>query len=213
MNIRTYPLGSMQTNCYLLSHEDVALLIDPGDSADFLLEQVSRSSLTLIGLLATHGHFDHVMAVGEIQASFPDLPLYINPQDHFLLDRIQETARHFLDYEPAVLPIQKQIPLEKGKLTIGPFSFTIIETPGHTPGSCSIYLEAQSAVFSGDTLFMGSVGRTDFSYSSPLELQKSLKKYHTLPESTTIYPGHGESTTIENELTHSPFLSSKQVGD
>ncbi len=193
----------MQANCYLLEQDGNALLIDPGDSADFLLEKIASKHLELVGMIATHGHFDHIMAVGEIQLSYPHLPLHIHPKDIFLLDRVVETAKHFLDYEPATIPIMNTKDLKIGIFEIFPpaggLKFDIIYTPGHTPGSCALYLKDKNILFSGDTLFKDGVGRYDFAYSDKEELKSSLKYLLSLPPDTIVYPGHGPETTIEEE--------------
>ena len=199
MNIHPYPIGEMQANCYLLEKEGQALLIDPGDSADFLLEKIITQRLELVGIIATHGHFDHIMAVGEIQMSYPKLALSIHQKDAFLLKRIVETARHFLEYDPVVIPVQSAKNLKSGKLVIQNFQISIIETPGHTPGSCCIHFENEKVLFSGDTLFKSGIGRYDFSYSDKNDLQKSIEQILALPKVTTVYPGHGEETSIDEE--------------
>jgi len=199
MNIHTFPIGELQANCYLCEKNGKALLIDPGDSADFLLEKIQINRLDLVGIVGTHGHFDHIMAVGEIQMSYPDLPLYIHPADSFLLKRAVETARYFLGYDPVVVPIRSTKTLKSGAYNIQDFQFTVMETPGHTPGSCCLYFEKENRVFSGDTLFKSGIGRYDFSYSDKEDLRKSLEKIMTLPVETIVYPGHGEETSIDAE--------------
>src|SRR3989339_2004515 len=97
-----YSLGQLQVNCYLLIKEDYCLVVDPADEAGFILEELRRKKLKLVGILATHGHFDHIGAVGEIQLSY-NIPLYIFKEDQFLIDRLNETAEHFLGYNPHFL--------------------------------------------------------------------------------------------------------------
>lgn len=196
MNVYRFPLGELQTNAYLLVKDTNCIIIDPADSADFLLEEVQRRNLQLQGIVATHGHFDHLMAVGEIQLSYPHLPLYIHKEDHFLSKRLKETAKYFLGYEPYVIPVQSSIDLQQGELSIGDFTFTVLLTPGHTPGSCSFYFPEDAIIFTGDTLFNGAVGRYDFKYSSKADLRISVKTILELPEEIQIYSGHGEETYI-----------------
>jgi glyoxylase-like metal-dependent hydrolase (beta-lactamase superfamily II) len=194
MKIIKYYLGQLQANCYFLINGQDCLVIDPGDEASFILEQLQRQKLRLVSLMATHGHFDHIGAVGEIQLSF-NVPLYILKEDQFLVDRVEETAKHFLGFTPVILPIKNIIYLNK-KLLIASFaSLRVIKTPGHTPGGCCFYIKEENALFTGDTLFAEGVGRTDFSYSSKSNLNKSLKKIYKLKD-VIIYPGHGESTMI-----------------
>lgn len=203
MIIHRYPLGQMQANCYVLEQEDSCLIIDPSDEAGFIFEKVQQKGLTISGLIATHGHFDHIMAVGEMQMVLAsqglELPLYIHSKDQFLLKRVVETARHFLTYEPAVMPIQSTKEIKQGKEIIGSFIFEIIETPGHTPGSCCFYFKNEQVLFTGDTLFKQGIGRYDFSYSDKDELKKSLDTIFTLPEDIIFYSGHGEESTLGEE--------------
>lgn len=195
MDIITYQLGSLQANCYLLVNDKDCLIIDPGDDAPFILEEIQRRRLDLAGMLATHGHFDHIGAVGEIQLSFK-VPLYIFKEDQFLVDRVVETAKHFLGFKPVILPIKNIKYLNiNNSLKISNFKFQIIKTPGHTPGSCCFYIKEENALFTGDTLFSEGVGRTDLSYSSKDDLNKSLEKIRKLKD-VVIYPGHGESAMI-----------------
>ena len=204
MKIVKYSLGQLQTNCYLLIEEKDCLIIDPADDASFILEELQRQQLNLVGMLATHGHFDHLMAVGEIQKSF-NIPLHINENDQFLIKRLDKTAEYFLGYKPVVLPIKiiKNLIIENS-LKIENFKMKIISTPGHTPGSCCFYFKEENALFTGDTLFKEGIGRTDFSYSSKDDLKKSLKKIFKLPEETIVYSGHGEETLIQDEINSNP---------
>lgn len=202
MNIECLSLGLMEANCYIVDDGTTCVLIDPADSADFILEIITRRNLKLLGMVATHGHFDHVMAVGEIQLSC-DIPLFVHKRDDFLLKRINETAKHFLGFDPHALEPTNIEYLEMGNFKIGNFEFEVIETPGHTPGSCSFYFQKEEIIFTGDTLFKDGIGRYDFSYSSKVDLDKSLQRLFKLPQDTVVYSGHGEVTTIgeEQELT------------
>jgi len=199
MKIYSFSLGMMHSNCYLLENDGKALLIDPGDSGDFLLEKILSLKLDLVGIVATHGHFDHIMAAGEIQLSYPRLPLFIHPSDIFLLKRAVETANHFLGYDPVVVPISLTKSLDIGTCLIANFTFNLIHTPGHTPGSCVLYFKEDKALFSGDTLFKSGIGRYDFSYSDKELLKYSLKTILKLPIDTEVYSGHGVGTSIEDE--------------
>jgi len=201
MKILRYALGQMQANCYLLIEDKDCLIIDPGDEADFLLEKIQREQLKPLAILATHGHFDHLLAAGEIQRAFveahaPSLQLYLHHNDLFLLKRLSQTAKHYLGYNPVCLSPTAVADLAEGSLNIGSFHLKVIFTPGHTPGGCSFYFKEEQAVFTGDTLFKEGVGRFDFSYSNKKDLDNSLKKILALPEETLIYSGHGETTTV-----------------
>ncbi|MCX6732845.1 MAG: MBL fold metallo-hydrolase [Candidatus Roizmanbacteria bacterium] len=198
MKINTYTLGELQANCYLLEHEGEALIIDPADDSSFLLEEVLRRNLKLVALLGTHGHFDHVMAVGEIQMSF-NVPFYIHKKDQFLIDRLENTAEHFLGHKQIIIPPKLIEHIQSGEFQISNFKFNILHTPGHTPGGLSFYFPEEKEVFTGDTLFAGAIGRTDLSYSNKKDLWSSLKLLLALPEETTINAGHGESSYIGQE--------------
>jgi len=203
-----YQLGQLQTNCYFLVKENSCLIIDPADEAGFILEELQRRKLNLVGILATHGHFDHIGAVGEIQLTH-DVPFYISEKDQFLVDRLNETAEHFLGYNPHFLPPTTVKYLTETKIfQISNFKFQIFACPGHTPGGVSYYLPAEALaeaglpiLFSGDTLFRQGIGRYDFSYCSKDDLKNSLKKLLKLPKNTKVYSGHGEETNIGNEQT------------
>ncbi len=194
MEIITYQLGSLQANCYLLVNDKDCLIIDPGDDASFILEEIQRKRLNLVGMLATHGHFDHIGAVGEIQLSF-NVPLYVFEEDQFLIDRLGETAKYFLRHDPHFISPKNISYLKERELKILNFKFQIVFTPGHTPGGCCFYFKEENALFTGDTLFADGVGRTDLSYSNETDLNKSLEKIHRLKD-IIIYPGHGESAMI-----------------
>lgn len=199
MIIKKYSLGELQANCYFLIEDQQCLIIDPADDASFILEELQRQQLNLVGMLATHGHFDHIMAVGEIQKSIK-IPLYIHKEDKFLIDRVEQTAEYFLGYKPIVLLINKVENFPPSPKLRWASKLKIISTPGHTPGSCCFYIKEENAVFTGDTLFKEAVGRTDLSYSSKDDLKKSLKKIFKLPKETIVYSGHGEDTILEDEM-------------
>lgn len=205
MQILRFPLGQLQANCYFLIQDKKCLIIDPADEASFILEELQRRNLQLIGMFATHGHFDHIMAVGEIQKSF-DVPFYIVKEDMFLVKRLNKTAEYFLGHNPYSLqPTHIQF-LREGELKIKNLSFKIISTPGHTPGSCCLYVKKENILFTGDTIFKEGIGRYDHTYSSKKDLMLSIKKILALPKKTKIYPGHGEETSVEFLQKNSLFI-------
>lgn len=220
MQVIKFSLGQLAANCYFLVKDKKCLIIDPADEAAFILEKIVRENLELVGMVATHGHFDHIMAAGEIQLSY-DVPLYIHEKDLFLVKRMQSTAKHFLGHNPHMLEPKRIEKLQGRTERVGPFKFEMIRTPGHTPGSCCFVFHlggvpqaqhhlrggrpdvederTKKILFSGDTLFKSGIGRYDFSYSSFQDLQRSLKKLFEMPKNTLVYPGHGEKTTIGEE--------------
>lgn len=218
MKIETLPLGQLQTNCYLVYDNGEGLIIDPADEAEFIAEKIQRLKFKPKAIIATHGHFDHVLAAGELQMIF-NIPFCIYQNDLFLLKQMNRSASHWLGY-----PINKPLPInikflkENAIIKFGSFTLKVIETPGHTPGSISLFSNQLSAnskkqkklttenqplrtvLFSGDTLFKNGIGRYDFPYSSKEKLDQSLQKIFKLPKETIVYPGHGEETTIEKKI-------------
>ena len=196
MRIDQFVLGPLETNCYLVYDESCfeGVVVDPADEGSFLSQKILDLGIDLKFIIATHGHFDHVLAALELKFNF-NIPFLMHRADLPLLARMQEAAHFFTglraDPPPAVDKFLKEGDLVKfGKETL-----KVIETPGHTPGSISLF--SKGVLFSGDTLFSKGVGRTDFSYSSQKKLLKSLQeKIFVLPDKTRIYPGHGEETTI-----------------
>jgi glyoxylase-like metal-dependent hydrolase (beta-lactamase superfamily II) len=176
-----------------------ALIIDPGDDADYITRILSDEKLKPTKIIATHGHFDHLMAATELQLAY-NIPFLIHEKDKFLVKRLNETARYFTGVKAGPPPkINKY--LKKGeKIKLGDLSFKIIETPGHTPGSLSLYSRKEKLAFVGDLIFAnGGVGRTDFSYSKTIDLQASVNKILKLPKDTMILAGHGPGTTVAEE--------------
>lgn len=195
-------LGDLETNCYLVWDEETkeGVVIDPADDGVGISEEIQNKKINLIGVLLTHGHFDHTLGALDLKLIYK-VPIYIHNKDTFLLDRQDETAKYFLKRKietPNIIKIDKD--LEKIKeIKIGEEKLEVILTPGHTPGSVCFYNKKNNLLFSGDTLFFGSRGRTDFKYGSTKNIFNSLKKLVKLPEETEVLSGHGEMTTIGTE--------------
>ncbi|MEK7657579.1 MAG: MBL fold metallo-hydrolase [Patescibacteria group bacterium] len=207
MKIEILQLGQLQTNCYIAHCGGEAIIIDPADEAEFIAEKIQRLNLKPSAILATHGHFDHILAAGELQMLL-NIPFYIHPADEFLLKEMNSSASFWLKNK-FNYPLPRAIEFIKKEFSIkfGGCRLKVIETPGHTPGS--VCFLSEDVIFSGDTLFKNGVGRTDFSYSDKTQLEKSLEKIfrlpagrHGLPAETIIYSGHGEETTIKDEKIH-----------
>ena len=190
--MKTFILGNLQTNCYLLWNDlsGEAIIIDSADDGDFLSEELLRSNLKLVAVVLTHGHFDHNLAAFELQANF-NCPFLIHPKDIFLVKKIKESAEFWLKRKIIEKPPREISPLPKD-FKLGNLKFKVVHAPGHTPGSICLYNQKKEVLFSGDTLFKNGIGRTDFSYSSFLQITKSLAKIRRLPEKTLIFPGHGK---------------------
>lgn len=193
-------VGQLSTNCYLVWEEKSkkVIIIDPGDDGDFIIRRTQDLKLNPKLIVATHGHFDHVLGVTELKLAL-NIPFVINQKDLFLLRQAQQSAKHFLKLtvDPVIEP--DRFVKDGDEIIFGKEKLRVIETPGHTPGGISLL--GKGVLFSGDTLFADGFGRTDFSYGSKEELKKSLKKLFNLPGKTTVYPGHGEETTIAEGKT------------
>jgi len=173
------------------------IIIDPGDDADYIINQINDLNKKPSMVVATHGHFDHLLAATEVMLAY-NIPLLLHKADKFLLKRLQSSAKHFLGVETDPPPVVDRYLTEGEKIKIGKYTLEIISTPGHTPGGIALYCKEAKILFVGDTVFdNGGVGRTDFIYADNKELIKSIRKLMKLPDETVVYPGHGDKTTIE----------------
>lgn len=204
MIIKTFTLGELQTNCYFVYDKKTfeGIIIDPADEANFLIEQALALKLKPMSIVATHGHFDHLLASWELTMAF-NLPLSINEKDLSILNYMTESASYWLKRKIIEKPPENLKFIKEGdEIIFGGEKLKVIETPGHSPGSICLY--QKDILFTGDTLFDGAVGRTDLKYSSKEDLEKSLKKLSKFPDDTIIYPGHGETSTLKNALSRIP---------
>lgn len=201
LQVLTLAVGQMQENCYLVYDEKSleAIIIDPGDDADYIERIIEDNKCIPRSIIATHGHFDHIMAVLELKLAY-NIPFLINKNDEFLVRNMASSAKHFLGITTDPPPDINGYIQDKEKIKLGAESLTVIAVPGHTPGSICLYSKKDNLLFTGDLLFAdGGVGRTDFSYSDSKELKKSLQKIFRLPPRTRILPGHGRSSTLIEE--------------
>jgi glyoxylase-like metal-dependent hydrolase (beta-lactamase superfamily II) len=193
-------VGQLQTNCYLawdkITGEGV--IIDPGDDAEYILNRIRDLEMKPLYILATHGHFDHVLAALELKSAL-EIPLLINEKDLFLLKRAVGSAKFFTGDKDALKPLADKFIKEDDMIFFGEKEqLKVVETPGHSPGGV-VFLN-RGVVFSGDTLFKQGMGTTQYSYCSETALLNSIKnKLFKLPDETVVYPGHGEETTIGEE--------------
>lgn len=192
MEIICLPVGSLQTNCYLITDEETrqTLIIDPGDEADFISTTILEKRLIPQAILLTHGHYDHCLGVLELKLNF-QIPIYLHQADLFLYQRSQSTAEHFSNIKIPRLPPIDFYFSDNQIITFGNSSLQVIHTPGHTPGS--VCFLSDSHLFTGDTFFATGIGSTNHKYSSKSDLQNSLKKLSDIcnlrPE-ISVYPGH-----------------------
>lgn len=208
INFETLVLGDLMTNCYILWNEKTkeCLVIDPADDGVGISEELQAKHLTPMGILVTHGHFDHTLGALDLKLIY-NAPFYCSGKDQFLLGRQDKTASHFLKKTTKVPNFEKiDIDLDTiNEIKLGDEVLQIIKTPGHTPGSVCLYNEKSKLLFSGDTLFFQARGRTDFSYGSTKQIYKSLAKLMKLPADTDVLSGHGQMTTIGTEAERYVF--------
>lgn len=200
ITIKRLEVGQMQENCYLVwgTSTKEAIIIDPGDDADYIISILQSNELIPQAIIATHGHFDHTMAVLELKLAF-NIPFYLHKDDEFLVSRVESTAKHFVNFDPGPPPKVDVYLKNNSSLIIGDININVIHTPGHTPGGVCLYMKEEKVAFVGDLVFSdGYVGRTDFSYSDKTALAESINKIKSLPKGTTLYPGHGEEFQMEN---------------
>ena len=192
LNIHTLTLGLFQTNCYIVHQDgsDRCVVIDPGYDAKKILSFLKEKNLQLEAILLTHGHFDHVGAVNDLVAD-TDCRVFLHPLEHTMPHAITNGKLYVTDgYEP--------------KFSVAGMDVTVLHTPGHTPGSVCLIIG--DIMFSGDTLFARSCGRTDLPGGDWATIQTSLRRLAELPVDYQIFPGHGESTTLAQEKQFNPYL-------
>ncbi|MDO7789019.1 MBL fold metallo-hydrolase [Desulforamulus aquiferis] len=205
MIIEELPVGNLEANCYIIgcSETGESAVIDPGDEVERILERLSQQGLKNTAIILTHGHADHIGAVGQLKKA-TNAPVMIHSQDGTMLTNPALNLSSWLGEQLAFKPADRL--LEDGdQIQIGNLILDVIHTPGHTPGGICLKLGGQ--VFTGDTLFAQSIGRSDFPGGSQATLISSIKKkLMTLPDETAVYPGHGPSSTIGQEKRSNPFL-------
>lgn len=206
MIIKMLQVGSLQTNCYIVGCEDTkeGAIIDPGGDAKRILAEVERLGLKIKYVINTHGHFDHTLAnKGVVKATGASLA--IHSADAPLLT--QGGGAFFFGMMGKASPPADTI-LEEGQvLTLGQIGLKVLHTPGHSPGSICLYSEKEGVLFDGDVLFNMGMGRYDLPGGNGSVLMESIRRLLTLPNETTVYPGHGPPTTIGHERRSNPFLS------
>lgn len=199
-------VGALQTNCYFLhnTENNEAVVIDPADKGQKIYEELQKKGITVKAILLTHGHFDHVMGVDELRRA-SGAKVYLGKEEEKL---ISNTELNLSAMFGTLFTTKADVFVKDGEeLELAGIKIKVIHTPGHTIGGVSYYLEEEGILVCGDTLFAGSVGRTDFPSSSGAELGRSIReKLFKLPEDVYVYPGHGPSTTIGYEKENNPFV-------
>ncbi len=204
MKIRMFPLSAYQANCYLLSQGGKAVIVDPGDFSQVIVDILDKENLQVTHILITHVHLDHFYAASAF-ADLTGAEVYISPEDAHLIREEVDGWKECLYSKPCG-PV-KYKPFTAGTHDYLGEACEVLPTPGHTPGSLTLHFPARQVAFVGDVIFAGSVGRTDFNGGDSATLMNSIKEIiFKFPEPTTLYTGHGSPTTVGHEKKHNPFV-------
>ena len=197
----TIEVGSYGVNCSILAVDGKAYVVDPGQEGERILALLAKKGLVPAAVLLTHAHFDHITAIADLQRAVPDLPVFVHPADRPMFGHpFNQLAGEYASIGvPAHLRDTDDL---AGELP----GVAVLHTPGHTPGGVCYHFPAERLLLSGDTLFAGSIGRTDFPGGSLARMMDSLRLLMTLPDETLVIPGHGGFTTIGDEKRGNPYL-------
>jgi hydroxyacylglutathione hydrolase len=201
------PVGMLQCNCSIFGDEQTreAIVIDPGDNIGNILAILERHQLRVKAIVITHAHIDHIGGAEKLKTA-TGAPVYMNANDQPLYDSIDQQAQ-WLGVEPPSRTTIDVDAREGETLDLGGARFQVLDTPGHTQGSISVWIPEHNKLVAGDTLFRDSIGRTDLPGGDGRKILRSIhSKLLTLPETATVIPGHGPNTTIGREKEHNPFL-------
>lgn len=223
MKFETFPVGMLETNCYIgwAPETGAAFIVDPGTTPDRLIEFTVAHGLKPEAILLTHGHFDHIMGIETWKHLYPEIELYAGKEEAELLaDPDKNMTCRFRKHQQVLHP--EHLLADEECFTVCGIPMQFLHTPGHTKGSGCYYIKAADAfeldekapyavgvtpiLFSGDTLFRGSCGRTDFEGGSMEEMEASMKRLAMLPDETIVLPGHGYKSTIAWEMKHNPYM-------
>lgn len=207
MDIKRLVVNDLQTNCYILKDIDTkkGVIIDPGGEEDYIEHEIDKMGCELEAILLTHGHYDHIEAVNYIKNHY-NVPVYAHECEQKILSDSGANISAMFGFKNINMKADKVF--KDGDLfKFGNTELKVIHTPGHTPGGVCYYSQKDGVLFSGDTLFLLSVGRTDFPYGDFKSLISSIKdKLFLLPDDTEVFSGHGDSTTIKKEKEYNPCL-------
>jgi hydroxyacylglutathione hydrolase len=201
------PVGPLRCNCSIIADESTreAMVIDPGDDIDDILNFIAGNNLKVKQIVITHAHIDHVGGAKKLRAA-TGAPILLNQNDLELLAMLGEQAEWLGMEDPGKVEVDQGL-ADGDSISAGSILGTVMHTPGHTEGSVCLYFSAEKKLIAGDTLFAGSIGRTDLPGGSMQKILHSLhNKVLALPDETIVLPGHGPMTTIREERTSNPFL-------
>ena len=211
LKIQTFEVNPLHENCYVVSDDTKeCVIIDCGafteSEQEAIITYINKNGLKPVHNLGTHGHLDHHFGDAAILSAF-NLQPEVAEGDKVLMQHPREAALQMLGMDLNIdLPAGNLKLTENEEVKFGSHTFKIIRTPGHSPGSVSFYCAEENVLFTGDTLFKGSIGRTDFPVGSMFQIISSLRELAQLPDKTIVYPGHGPQTSIGFELAHNPYM-------
>lgn len=206
MKVEKFVTGIISTNCYLAINEETkqAVVIDPAACPSYLMSHIKSEGLKVEAILLTHGHFDHIMGIDGFLSEF-DVPVYVHENDADAME--DPVLNQSSTYTSGYTFGKARYLRDRQTLELAGYTFQVIHTPGHTKGGCCYYVASEDVLFSGDTLFQNSVGRTDFVNSSTSDLVHSVReKLFLLPDDTIVYPGHMGETKIGHEKKYNPYV-------
>lgn len=205
VNVLKLVVGPLSTNCYVVYSPKLgeAIIIDPGGSLERILSSIERLGVNVAGILATHCHFDHIYAVNGLIKRWR-VKFYVHRREVEILGYSRDAVALWLG-DVRWEPPKPDVLIEEGELTIGGIRLTVIHTPGHTPGSVCVIVG--NRIFTGDTLFRGGIGRTDFKGGDEDAMVNSLRRLSELPDNLIVHPGHGPDTTLGYEKASNPFMT------
>lgn len=205
MKIDSMVVGPLGVNCYIISDGGKALIVDPGGHAGEIKKFLDKNGMVPQAIINTHGHFDHIGGVAELKEHYK-IPFVLHKDDEFLVSRGSETSAMF-GFEAMKNPAVDRYLSDGETISLEGLDIEVLHTPGHSPGGVCFFVKNLQTVITGDTLFLESIGRSDFPYGSPDTLIDSImQKLMTLDDAVKVCPGHGPASSIGHERSYNPFL-------
>ncbi|MBI2756475.1 MAG: MBL fold metallo-hydrolase [Chloroflexi bacterium] len=214
LEVRGVVVGLFQENCWIIGSRKrgEACVVDPGDEPEEILALARDMGVKITRIVASHAHLDHIMAVRDI-AEATGAPFLLHGDDEWIADRLQESVRQWFDRDVLPAPPPTALLNDGDDLEVAGVGLKVLHTPGHTPGSVSIYVPEAGLLFSGDTLFREGIGRTDLPGGESATIVRSItERLFALPPETRVLPGHGLETTVAHERSHNPWIRASRGG-